>query len=278
MSAHKHIQTLKGHCDVVFGCVPNLISLRLLYNPHYVSFNCQLPSACTPIYSDIWRHNRTHISKNALLCTHIESCVPVSKEGESDRDLHEPGASVVLSDGLGVPLVLAKGVEVLQGHSGFHPRQQVQGEQGAEAGQQGSQHQHHGLSHPGMELTAGTAEGREEHTHLRQQEQSRTGQDRTFLLSTTAVWILPWLLSGSASFSPHLSFSSELGFLCETGEYCRFLAFCLLLGTAWATLRLTEMKRGKKWKRGSSVIQLRCFLFFFFFFWTIQRFGPWWSA
>lgn len=137
----------------------------------------------THTHADIQRH----ISKNTLVCTHIEPRVPVSKEGESNGDLHEPGASVVLSDGLGVPLVLAKGVEVLQGHSGFHPRQQVQGEQGAEAGQQGSQHQHHGLSHPGMELTAGTAEGREEHTHLRQQEQSRTGQDRTFLLSTTAV-------------------------------------------------------------------------------------------
>lgn len=133
-------------------------------------------------YKDIITHisvktpTHTHSSKNTLLCTHIESCVPVSKEGERNRDLHEPGASVVLRDGLGVPLVLAKGVEVLQGHSEFHPRQQVQGEQGAEAGQQGLQHQHHGLSHPGMELTAGTAEGREEHTHLRQ---TRAEQNRT---------------------------------------------------------------------------------------------------
>lgn len=148
----------------------------------------QLPTAkCMHTHTHTLTHEDINTHKKPLLCTHIESCVPVSKEGESNRDLHEPGASVVLSVGLGVPLLLAKGVEVLQGHGEFHPRQQVQGEQGAEAGQQGSQHQHHGLSHPGMELTAGTAEGREERTHLRQQEQSRTGQDRTFLLSTTAV-------------------------------------------------------------------------------------------
>lgn len=108
--------------------------------------------------------------------------MPVSKEGECNRDLQEPGAAVILSSGLGVPLVPAKGVEVLQGHSGFHTGQQGQEEEGAEAGQKGFQHQHHGLSHTGMELTAGTAEGREERVHLRQQEQSRTRQDRTFSL------------------------------------------------------------------------------------------------
>lgn len=100
--------------------------------------------------------------------------MPVAKEGKGNRDLLEPGASVVLRDGLGVPPVLAKGVEVLQGHGGVHP-----GRQGAEAEQEGSQQQeqqHHGFSHPGMELTAGAVEGREELTHLRQQVQSGSGR------------------------------------------------------------------------------------------------------
>lgn len=114
--------------------------------------NCQVPAHS---YSVTYKH----ISRNTLLCTHIEPGVPVSKEGERYRYLQEPGAAVILSDGLGVPFVLAKGVEILQGHGEIHARQQGQEEEGAEAGQQGSQHQHHGLSHPEMELTAGTAEG-----------------------------------------------------------------------------------------------------------------------
>ena len=63
VSTHKYIQTLNGHWNVVFGCMPNLISLRLLYNPHYVSFNCHLPRACTHTltYKDINTHiTHTH--------------------------------------------------------------------------------------------------------------------------------------------------------------------------------------------------------------------------
>lgn len=128
--------------------------------------------------------------KQTELCTHIEPCVPVTKEGEGNRDLLKSRASVVLRDGLGVPAVLTVGVEVLQGHSRVHP-----GQQGTEAGQKGLQHQqHHGLSHLGMELTASSTVEKEGGAHTPQATSAKGAeQDRTVRSSSHGSWIPPRL-------------------------------------------------------------------------------------
>lgn len=80
--------------------------------------------------------------------------MPVSEEGVRHGDLHQPGAPVVLLDGLGVPLVLAEGVEVLQGYRRLHRGRKVQGEESAQEGQQGSRsHLHSSPSGDGEETS-----------------------------------------------------------------------------------------------------------------------------
>ncbi|TNN74180.1 hypothetical protein EYF80_015625 [Liparis tanakae] len=64
-----------------------------------------------------------------------------------------------------------------------------------------------------MELTAGTAAGREEHAHLRQQEHSGTGQERTFLLLNHSRLNPPLTAPRLCLSLPSLDFSSERGFL-----------------------------------------------------------------
>lgn len=284
-------KTLDGLCSVGFGCAPDLIY------PHPAQITpCQLqllpalyPHTYTPTRPHLWWHTKTHPTQTEntqfFSSTHVESRVSVTKEREGDRDFPEPGASIVLGGGLGVPLVRTEGVEVLQGHGGFHP-----GQQGAEAGQEGLQHQQqHGLGRPGMELTAGTVEGREELTHLRQQVQSGAEQDKTgrFFLLWAAAKPESSLTAAPSSDLPlppsHSSFQQQAGLLARDGGIqqipCILLAAGRRVSLQSVSLKLNRERNERRGVRGeSSVIQLRCFSFFFPFLKTIQWFGPWRSA
>lgn len=81
----ERIQILWGYRNVVFGCVPHLSSLRLLYNPQHFRSNCQLPSACTLITSDF----KTHQQKHTPLYSHRVLCACLQRRGMQQRS---PGA------------------------------------------------------------------------------------------------------------------------------------------------------------------------------------------
>lgn len=246
---HERIQILWGYRNVVFGCVPHLSSLRLLYDPQHFRSNFQLPSACTLITSDF----KTHQQKHTPLYSHRVLCACLQRRGMQQRS---PGAQSRRHP------EQWSGSPPCPGQRGRSPpgAQQVP-RQAAGSGRRGCRSRAAGLPAPapwpqpprdGADSRHSGGEGGARTPEATRAEQSRTRQDRTF-----SLWILLWLLSGS----PHLSFSGELGFLCETGEYCRFLAFCFLLGTAWATLCLTEMKRRKGMKEGEQPDSAEIFFF-----------------